>query len=273
VGGEHAHRAVEPPDLQLFRFDSDSLAFKINSARDSCAVVDCTQQPSVPITNALYSAPAKLDHFRFFGETKPLTALDGVDVGAALVGAKGGGAARGGKRGGGGRRVMAPLGATERFLTFDYYPGRLNNQLWTLDWAFRSARAMGRTLYIRRPTTQNTYIGFPDRREDETNAASSNGAVIWDLARLRAHFRFVLEHELDGTPALSGASASLLTAAPATLDSECVYDDMAGGDVYIAQWMAEKVRNGTGKCRRLHLLTSHGMVHGWKTSTRKFGVE
>ena len=261
VGGVHAHRDVEPPSLGLFRYDADSLTFVINEARDSCRVVDCKAPPPAPIVNARYSPPPKLDHLRFFGTA---TLLDDGSEGGA--GGGGGASVAGLERTG--RPAMEPLRDDERFLSFEYYPGRLNNQLWTLDWAFRCAKAMGRTLYISRPTQQVQYVGLPDRRDDEVGDAPR--AVLWDMKRLRSAFRFVLQHELDGSPALSGASATLLSSNPDSLNADCVWKD--GADVFIAQWMAAPQRNGTGKCRRLHLMTNHGMVHAWRTATRKWGV-
>ena len=262
VGGSHAHRDVEPPSLGLFRYDADSLTFKINEARDSCRVVDCKAPPPAPVVNARYSRPPKLDHLRFFGTATLLD--DGSEGGVG----GGGGTSVAGLRKRTGRAAMEPLRDDERFLSFEYYPGRLNNQLWTLDWAFRCAKAMGRTLYISRPTQQVQYVGLPDRRDDEVGDALR--AVLWDMQRLRSAFRFVLQHELDGSPALSGASATLLSSNPGTLSADCVWKD--GADIYIAQWMAAPQRNGTGKCRRLHLMTNHGMVHAWRTATRTWGV-
>ena len=66
----------------------------------------------------------------------------------------------------------------DRFLTFERYPGRLNNQLLTLDWAFRCARAFNRTVYVAAVAKKLDWVGFPESREEEAHANA--GAALSD---------------------------------------------------------------------------------------------
>ena len=131
--------------------------------------------------------------------------------------------------------------AFARFLTFERYPGRLNNQLLTLDWAFRFARAFNRTLFVAATHKKIDWVGFPESRDEE--ALADGGASLWDLSALRRDFDFVLEHE---RAALGPAAGAALARDAAALDPRCVWTEKDGK--HLVRWL-KRVPTWQPHCR------------------------
>ena len=151
-----------------------------------------------------------------------------------------------------------------RFLTFERYPGRLNNQLLTLDWAFRFARAFNRTVVVAAVKRKIDWVGLPESRAEEARA--DDGASLWDVSRLRSRFDFALAHEVD---ALGAAARAALGRAAADLDPRCVWTEKDGK--HLVRWL--KRAHALPACAaRVHLETHRGLVHPYKSDTRSLGV-
>jgi len=143
----------------------------------------------------------------------------------------------------------------ERYLTFEYFGGRLNNQLWTLDWVFRVALALNRTAVIGYPRTREHYIGWP---------SSPSDASLWDIEALRrAPFKFKFAWEIT-----DDVERTLVFGDKEALPSECVWDFNESGK-YLMLWAARS------ECthRRIHFSSGGGLVHSYKADTRKYGVD
>jgi len=136
----------------------------------------------------------------------------------------------------------------ERTLTFEYFLGRLSNQLWTLDWALRLALALNRTVVLPEFTDDVCYIGLP-----KTPSELASGHSLWDLDLLaQAPFRVDL---FSGTKRL-----------PAPVP-ECVFMESTHGK-YLLKWAANRAQ-----CSRLHFATSQGLVSPYRTDTRSLDVD
>lgn len=152
--------------------------------------------------------------------------------------------------------------ADKGFITFERFPGRLNNQLITYDWTFRISKAYRRRLFITTPTKRELWIGLPrTKSEEEENVA------IWDISYLRNQFDFVMEY--DAAYAEDAQNKALLDAEISSLPEHCVWQ--YGRDPKVLTKFLDKV-NTDPACRRIHFKTGQGLVHPKRTDTRKFGV-
>ena len=121
-----------------------------------------------------------------------------------------------------------------RYITYECFPGRLNNQLWTLDWAFRASKAFERTLIYSSPKKRECWIGIPENKEEEQHS-------LWDMEKLHGAFDMIIEADLtDDLPKGRDVLSSLIleivflfcvlsteaSLPPSQLDKRCVWSDM-----------------------------------------------
>lgn len=147
-----------------------------------------------------------------------------------------------------------------KYLALELYNGRLNNQLWTLDWAFRCAKAFNRTLIVPAPLTTEQWIGMPESPEEEQYS-------IWDMSDLRLRFDFVTEKQAKLDPSIPQE----VFLPPEQLDPHCVWDDRkaARDGIYVAEWL----RRAPADCIVVYFIASHGLVHSFRASTQTLGVD
>lgn len=144
---------------------------------------------------------------------------------------------------------------SEHFITFDYFGGRLNNQLWTLDWVFRVALALNRTAILGAPRAREHYIGFP---------SGYNDGSLWDIDALRnAPFRFKFAWEITDP-----SEQTLLLGEKSSLPEECVWE-FTEANKYVMYWAWKTACQH----KRIHFSTGNGLVHSYKADTRKYGVD
>jgi len=94
------------------------------------------------------------------------------------------------------RKEAIVTAGPEKTLTFEYFLGRLSNQLWTLDWVFRLGLALNRTVVIPEFTDSVCYIGLPRTQEEE-----ALGLSLWDLQILsQSPFKLDLYSGTKGLP-------------------------------------------------------------------------
>lgn len=150
-----------------------------------------------------------------------------------------------------------PTSTTTQYLTFDYFKGRLNNQLWTLDWVMRLALSLNRTAVLGRPTDREHFVGLPSSPTDQS---------LWDVALLKqAPFRFLFYWEV-------GEEDRDLLSPPPEADGQgqgqgCVWR-YSEAEKYVARW-AHRL---DGECgRRMHIASGSGLIHSYKADTRAYG--
>lgn len=156
-----------------------------------------------------------------------------------------------------------------QFITFEQFGGRLNNQLLTLDWVFRLSLAFHRTLYL--PTNvkkEEHWIGLPENKLEE-----DMGSSLWDFTRLRKRFNFITTYDLE-IPSLNQYSYPLRQS-PDNIDPKCVWSYKLVEKhpewknlVTWAGWASQQLECKT----RIHFTTSDGLVHAYRTDTRRLGV-
>ncbi len=160
------------------------------------------------------------------------------------------------------------------FLTLTKYPARLNNQLLTMDWAFRVAHGLGRTLLWRTDDSgsgqeQEKWIGLPESAAEEAHNTS-----LWDMPRLRERFQFLTDYDVAASHGSLGAHP-VLGRAVEQLDPACVWRyalvDREPRWKNIAVWA--HWADAQPQCAdRIHVDSSDGLVHPYRTDTRFLGV-
>ena len=123
-----------------------------------------------------------------------------------------------------------------KYMSFELFSGRLNNQLITYDWAFRISKALGRILIIK---TKNF-------KQIEHDIRISS---LWNTSLLSQHFDFVTDVEI-----------------PNQLNDECVWDD--NKDKFIVNWAVTI----DGKCDHIHFKSHRGLIHPYRSFTVDIGV-
>lgn len=178
-----------------------------------------------------------------------------------------------------GRKIEIPIQEeTDEFgninkaswVTFERFGGRLNNQLVTYDWAFRISKVLKRTLFIHTPYRREHWIGFPmSKKEEKENLG------LWETKALRDNFDFVFEYEVNKNgnredhPILKGRLGE-------GLPKECIIRLHYLKPKYILHHILSHVYdpNLQKKCdKRLHLQTTDGLIHPWKSDTRWLNVD
>lgn len=141
-----------------------------------------------------------------------------------------------------------------RYFTFDYFGGRLNNQLWTLDWVFRFSAASNRTAIIGSPLKSEHYVGFPINAQD---------ASLWDISQLSKSFAFLFEWELT--------TEQHEMIYDEELPEECAWKFSKHGK-YTLDWA---LRSGPKRCEhvRFHFFSGEGLLHPYKADLRFFHID
>jgi len=135
-----------------------------------------------------------------------------------------------------------------RYMTFELFGGRLNNQIWTYDWVFRVALGLNRTAVLPAPAKREHWVGF---------AASAWAPSLWDVRRMRqSPVAFQFWYEVDRLP---------------DVDPACRWS-FSPENKHLVAW-ALKV-NALPQCAsRIHFATADGLVHAYKADTRHLGVD
>eukprot|EP00924_Labyrinthula_sp_SR-Ha-C_P007960 snap_masked-scaffold_41-processed-gene-1.20-mRNA-1 protein AED:1.00 eAED:1.00 QI:0/0/0/0/1/1/2/0/1060 len=136
-------------------------------------------------------------------------------------------------------------------ITFERFPGRLNNQLLTYDWTFRLSKAFNRTLFIHKPEKSEFWIGLPNSVEEERL-----NSAVWNITPLRQSFDFQMSYEIDGDLP--------------EIHPKCTWKYGVSPKI-VVEFM--KQVNELEECKdRVHFLTGGGLIHPKKSDTRSVGV-
>jgi len=156
--------------------------------------------------------------------------------------------------------------AKRSMMTFDQFGGRLNNQLLSFDWAFRVAKAVGRSLFVKTKDLKTEFwIGWPSTKEEELHDTS-----MWEMVLLRRNFDFIMDYEEDVV-----SSYPILERPYQELDPKCVWTDELVSQnpefKQVAHWAAY-VSKFPECSERIHFASKNGLIHSYRTDTNKFGV-
>jgi hypothetical protein len=143
-----------------------------------------------------------------------------------------------------------------RFLTWEFYEGRMGNQLNQFEWIFRVAKAFNRTVVIPTRTHWEQYIGIPQSR---------NGtSYVWDFNRFVQSLDLVFEQDL-----LNLVGFQFPTLAP---ECEWDYPSARTPNKYVVDWI-EKAEKHSTCWFHIHFRSRNGLVSAYRSDTRRFGVD